>query len=153
MAIDITINGVAYSVPSNAADTNWAQDQVVFEQALAAAVTTNTTNAGSPTWVAITPINSWANMGGFPPAKRYKDSAGNVHLRFALNGGTSGTVAFALPTGSRPTLPAYFIAVTPQGVDLAAVEIAAGGNVTITQITGDVQADGAFLECSFSTVA
>lgn len=32
--ISITINGTAYEVPSNAADTNWAAAQVAFEQAV-----------------------------------------------------------------------------------------------------------------------
>lgn len=38
--ISITINGVAYDVPSSAADTNWAAQQVAFEQALVAYVNT-----------------------------------------------------------------------------------------------------------------
>lgn len=38
MSVNIVIAGVSYSVPSSAADTNWAADQVAFEQALAAAV-------------------------------------------------------------------------------------------------------------------
>jgi hypothetical protein len=38
MTISITVNSVAYDVPSSAADTNWAALQVAFEQALATAV-------------------------------------------------------------------------------------------------------------------
>ena len=39
MSISITVNGVSYSVPASAVDTNWAAAQVLFEQALAAAST------------------------------------------------------------------------------------------------------------------
>lgn len=56
--ISITVNGVAYQVPSNASDTNWAAKQVAFEQALATlanalaaqpfAETTLTDGSGTP---------------------------------------------------------------------------------------------------------
>ena len=36
MAVNITVAGVSYSVPSSAADVNWAAQQLAFEQALAA---------------------------------------------------------------------------------------------------------------------
>lgn len=54
MSINITLDNVAYPVPSSAADTNWAADQVAFEQALAAAINdavrvlnVNTTSVGN----------------------------------------------------------------------------------------------------------
>lgn len=148
MAIDITINGVAYSVPSNAADTNWAQDQVVFEQALASFLLT------PPTWTAPALINSWANVTSNAPAKFYRDTASTVHLRFALKTGTSGTVAFVLASGYRPPFPVAFNAPgVTDPTDTAVVTIATNGNVTITDITGNVTADGCFLEAAFSTVA
>ena len=40
MSISITVDGVSYPVPSSAADTNWAADQVALEQALATGVNT-----------------------------------------------------------------------------------------------------------------
>lgn len=36
--IVITVNGDEFNVPSNAADTNWAANQIAFEQALATAI-------------------------------------------------------------------------------------------------------------------
>ena len=36
--INITVDGVAYPVPSSAADQNWAAKQIAFQQALAAAL-------------------------------------------------------------------------------------------------------------------
>jgi len=35
MTVSITVDGTDYDVPSSAADTNWAADQVAFEQAVA----------------------------------------------------------------------------------------------------------------------
>ncbi len=43
--LTITVDGTDYDVPSSAADTNWAADQIAFEQALAAGV--NTAIAGA----------------------------------------------------------------------------------------------------------
>jgi len=44
MTIEIEVTGVDYDVPSSAADTNWAAQQVAFEQALATAVNTASTD-------------------------------------------------------------------------------------------------------------
>jgi len=46
LSVSITVDGTAYSVPSGAADTNWAAQQVAFEQAVAAAVNSALTSIG-----------------------------------------------------------------------------------------------------------
>jgi hypothetical protein len=47
--------------------------------------------------------NSWANLGGaYETVAFYKDPFGRVHLKGALDTGTSGTTAFTLPVGYRP---------------------------------------------------
>ena len=38
MSISIAVNGTSYLVPASAVDTNWAAAQILFEQAVAAAV-------------------------------------------------------------------------------------------------------------------
>ena len=54
-------------------------------------------------WNAPSLINSWVNYGGaYDTAGYYIDPYGVVHLKGALKTGTSGTVAFVLPTGYRP---------------------------------------------------
>jgi hypothetical protein len=48
--------------------------------------------------------NAWTNLGlGFETAGFYIDSANVVHLKGLLNGGLSGTDAFTLPAGYRPS--------------------------------------------------
>ena len=48
MTVSITVDGVAFDVPSSASDTNWAAKQVAFEQALAVAVNAAGTGAAIP---------------------------------------------------------------------------------------------------------
>lgn len=47
--------------------------------------------------------NSWANVGGsYETAAFYRDPFGRVHIKGAVDTGTSGTTAFTLPEGYRP---------------------------------------------------
>jgi hypothetical protein len=128
MSISITIAGVTYSVPSSAADTNWAADQVVFEQALASYLLT------PPTWLAPSLTNSWVNAaGGTTAAGYYKDTSGRVWLRGVIKTGASLSSAFTLPSGYRPTAGSEnFSAVTATG--LGVVIIATSGTVTIADL-------------------
>lgn len=62
-------------------------------------------NISQPAWIAPTLLNSWVN---FATTYNYAtgyfvDNFGFVHIEGRLSGGTSGTVAFTLPVGYRPT--------------------------------------------------
>lgn len=134
--ISITVNGVPYDVPSSAADTNWAADQVAFEQALAAAVNLALTDvtALTPTAFAnLTLINSWADAGPTPQSR--KEQGDVVRLRGATDTGTSGTVATVLPVGKRPAGTQRFACMVLDGSGLASVVIDNSGNVTISNLT------------------
>lgn len=89
--------------------------------------------AGTPTveaWIAPTLINSWADYGSpEAPAGYCIDPLGFVHLRGSIAGGTSGSVAFVLPSGYRPAERCR-ISVTAHG---------GYGNVRI-DTSGDVRA-------------
>ena len=58
--------------------------------------------------------NSWANV-GTSPARFYKDPFGRVHLSGNIDTGTSGTVAFTLPVGYRPSYGTFHIAYNSNG--------------------------------------
>lgn len=146
--ISITVNGVAYQVPSNASDTNWAAKQVAFEQALATAVNTA---LAAPSFTSATLINAWAASGTAPGY--YKDPLGFVHLRGGLASGASASVAFVLPSGYRPAATTILIGAATSGAFTAA--ITTNGNVTITNLTAgaDVNAFASLAGMSFSTAA
>lgn len=55
MAIDISVAGVSYSVPSSAADTDWAASQIAWEQAVSAAATVSRKS------VNVTPVGTGAD--------------------------------------------------------------------------------------------
>lgn len=144
MTINITIAGTAYPVPSSAADTNWAADQVAFEQAVAAAL-------APPTWLAPSFTNSWVNSGtGTQTAGYWKDANGTVHLRGTIKSGTNGTSAFTLPAGYRPLLSEYFLILMSGGV--GEVVVAADGTVTVINLTGTGATLSSLAALSFSTV-
>ena len=91
--------------------------------------------------------NSWANV-GTSPARFYKDPFGRVHLSGDIDTGSSGTVAFTLPTGYRPAYSAFSIAYNdnggpgPGGANVS-VEIQADGDVIPTYSAGtDIWLDG-----------
>lgn len=144
--ISITIDGVAYPVPSNAADTNWAASQVAFEQAIAAAL-------GPPTWIPIVSENSWVSDGNMPSAGAYyRDSSSTVHFRFSIQSGLLVTRAFTLPSGYRPAYNISFACANP-GFGIAIAQItASNGFVTILDGATADPSSTICLECAFSTV-
>jgi hypothetical protein len=150
--IDITVNGVDYEVPSSAADTNWAANQVAFEQALAEAVNDALEAAAdAPTWIAPTLINSWVNYaGGTVAAGYYKDAQGTVHLRGAIKSGLDPNNCMQLPAGYRPTASETFLVSCDGG--LANISIATSGNVGVETVTGDATVICWLSGINFSTV-
>jgi hypothetical protein len=133
-------------VPSSAADTNWAAQQVAFEQALASYLLT------PPTWLAPSLVNSWANYGsGNQNAGYYKDTAGTVHLRGLIKSGASLSTAFTLPSGYRPLATETLIGATATGI--AGIVIASTGVVTVVDLINSTCTTSTSLaNLSFSTV-
>lgn len=151
--ISITVDGVAYDVPSSAQDTNWQAKQVAFEQALATAINKA---LAVPEWTAVSVFtNSWANVGGEAPAAYYLDPFSMAHLRFTIDSGTAGigTPAFTLPSAYRPPYALRFCVNCNDNSGPAVVHIATTGAVAIEPLTGDPTAGGVTLECSFSVVS
>lgn len=108
------------TAPTAAAGTNTTQ--IATTAFVATALTL-------PSWTAPTLINSWVNFGaGFNNAGYYKDPFGVVHLRGFIKDGTSGSVMFVLPAGSRPTNSEVFAAAANSA--FATLLIDNAGNVT-----------------------
>ena len=85
----------------------------------------------SPSWIAPSLINSWANLGaGFNEAGYFLDQFGMLHLRGMVAGGTPPSVAFVLPAGYRPTNSIY-IAVASANL-FGMIIINSSGNVNIS---------------------
>lgn len=79
--------------------------------------------------VAPTLLNSWANTGGsFRNTGYYKGRDGRVYLAGMVSGGASGSIAFVLPSGYRPTTNAVRIVTTATGA-YAHIEVDTAGNV------------------------
>ena len=75
----------------------------------------------------ITPSGAWSNIGGSSaPLGGVLDSNGVVHLRGAISGGTSNTVAFTLATSLRPSHTLYLTAARSNGGS-AVLEITSNG--------------------------
>lgn len=77
-------------------------------------------------------VNSWlANE----DVSFYKDGSGIVHLQGTISNGASGSIAFTLPSGYRPTIQRTFSVVdssnTPTNDKAATVVIGSDGTVTI----------------------
>lgn len=88
-------------------------------------------------WTAITPQNSWANIGiGYAPLECRKDKQGRVWIRGALSGGTAtnGTVVGTLPVGMRPTLAQYIacVAIQTSGTTNPSILVLSSGDLSIT---------------------
>lgn len=82
-------------------------------------------------WSPVTFQNSWANTGTpYYDAAYHRDAFGVVRMRGRIDTGSSGTVAFTLPVGFRPTAQMDF-SVDNSG-SIAQVSIAANGEVTPT---------------------
>jgi hypothetical protein len=76
-------------------------------------------------------LNSWGNvLGGFPATQYRKNSLGNLELRGAVIGGTSGSIVFNLPVGYRPSAYSSF-AVIANGTVIAELDILINGDVKI----------------------
>jgi hypothetical protein len=102
MSVIIPVAGTNYTVPSSAADVNWAADQVAFEQAIAAAVNA----ASEETWVAVALAGSWD---GSPQIS--KSPAGRINFRAqgGVDGGSTPLLC-TLPAAYWPaTQPARFV--------------------------------------------
>ena len=76
-------------------------------------------------------INSWAD-GGTDPGY-YKDPFGRVWLKGDFTTGTSGTVAFNLPSGYRPPQDMYFPILLTSAATGGFILIDTGGDVYITR--------------------
>ena len=110
MSVDITVAGVAYPVPSSAADTDWAADQIAWEQAVSAATVPFT-------YSALSLASGWA--GTFQAAK---DSTGRIWLRGTFGkDGAEGETITTLPSGRRPPTTVYVPAVALNGGGLSSV--------------------------------
>lgn len=94
-------------------------------------------------------LNSWASAG--PGAFFRKDAAGNVHLRGFVSGGASGTVAFILPVGYRPTDWSEYLNAEGLGTtNTMQISIASTGEVYLTSVTGATPSRWG-ISCTFST--
>ena len=60
-----------------------------------------TANSDPLTWHPLTPAAGWANVPGYVAGSAL-DSIGVVHLRGAIKGGPSGSLALTLPASERP---------------------------------------------------
>lgn len=66
-------------------------------------------DTGTPTWIAPTLLNSWANYGlEWATAGYYRDASGLVYLRGLVKSGTNNAAIFMLPSGYRPTAGRIF---------------------------------------------
>lgn len=133
--ISITVDGEAYEVPSNAADTNWAAKQLAFEQAVAEAVNTALDGGNAPTWTTATLINSWVAVPFVRAPQHTVNDAGLVTLRGMGATGASGSVMTVLPSDRRPAAVEVFATYADGG--LAHININPNGNVTVTDGNSD----------------
>jgi hypothetical protein len=89
-------------------------------------------------WTKPTFLNSWVENASHPVSYR-KAGDGKVYLRGAVSGGTSGSIAFQLPTGYRPTQFMAFPSVNLGATASSRVTLDTNGNVTITGDTTFVE--------------
>ena len=79
---------------------------------------------------------SWIDAGANPAF--YLDSFGRVHLKGDLSTGTSGTIAFTLPSGYTPSEVLWFVILQTGGAAGASLSIATNGDVTIIRTASTV---------------
>lgn len=164
MTIEIDVLDTDYEVPSDASDTNWAALQIAFQQALAAGVNGNATDieeltaaiAAGPTWVAITPTNSWANLGGDEYDLAQALLGGRIYVRGSIDGGTGGASCGTLPVGRRPL--ASFTTLVPLlgSADACKLTVSTNGFITpgdVVTANGGTVTNGVSFEFSFSIAA
>lgn len=93
-------------------------------------------------WIAPTLINSWVDYGGtYDTAGYFKDKFNVVHLKGAIKTGTSGTTAFTLPEGYRPSA-GKAIATVAAGGTFGFIDIDSAGNVVVTGTNTFVSLEG-----------
>ena len=149
MSVSITVDGVAYDVPSNASDTGWAAAQVAFEQALATAVNEA---LAAPTWTAIVNANLSNSWTVDAVARRSLSPSGFVTLQLSIIGGTTGSICYTLPTGWRPPTAFSVACVTSTNFQLCSASIATNGQVTVNDgPTSDIGVDGIDVFVTFPT--
>lgn len=164
MSVTISVLGEDFEVPSSAADTNWAAQQVEFEQALAGGLDTVNTDletldaaVSSITFVAITPLNGWSNDGGGAyTLASGKARDGMVLVRGVISGGSEATVCGTLASGSRPTATLRTTATLTGSDDICTVTISTAGSITIGSVittNGGSVGDGVTLNVVFSVAA
>jgi hypothetical protein len=96
--ISITVNGTPYSVPSSAADVDWAADQVAFEQALAGAlnavITSAATNATNITALAAKFVSGTGTLssGAATVLTSAVSASSRIFLTHGLANGNVGTL-------------------------------------------------------------
>jgi hypothetical protein len=151
VAVSITVDGVAYDVPSSAADTNWAAEQVAFEQALATAVNEALTAVAAPSWTAIVTgdlTNGWT-VGAV--GRRSISPAGFVTLQLSIIGGSTSAVAYTLPSGWRPPVAFNVPCMTINGTPLSCTaRISANGTVEVFDDgASDPSSDGVDIYVTF----
>lgn len=100
-----------------------------------------------PGWNNLSLSGSWASSGGsgYYAPTYVKDVFGKVKLRGTMNGGTSGAVAFTLPSGYRPTLKVGFSLPFYNGTyGSAYLVVENNGNVRVyfTGSVGEASLDG-----------
>jgi len=82
-------------------------------------------------WVKPTFVNSWTENASHPVSYR-KDGMGKVYLRGVVGGGASGSTAFQLPSGFRPTQFMTFSSTNAGGTANCRVTVDTNGNVTVS---------------------
>ncbi len=107
--ISIDVNGTPYEVPSSAADTNWAAQQVAWEQAVSSLATVNRERIGdletdvgnlsTLEWTEMTPLtNGWGTQGGGETPRYAIQPNGVVWVVASISGDTiTGAAIYTLP--------------------------------------------------------
>jgi hypothetical protein len=111
----------------------WASLSLATLEAKVAALEAKLADSG---WIAPVLLNSWVNLGGSRVLCGYRKQGNIVRLRGTINTGASGTEAFVLPVGFRPT-GLVEPASSAQGSGTAShVEVAAAGGVVVSFSSG-----------------
>jgi hypothetical protein len=127
MTVSITVAGTSFPVPSNASNTNWAAQQVAFQQAVAAGI--NNLRAAL-TWHTATPAAGWSGT-----LQYAKDIQGRVWLRGYLTiSGSILSLMTTLPSGYRP--PAGFWVSVVDGSAFGPVVLQFLADGTVTAVDG-----------------
>ena len=85
-------------------------------------------NIAQEAWITPTLINGWVST---IPVRYFKDTIGFIHLSGAVNGGSSGTTIFTLPSGYRPTQTTSTLAFDGESLSMLALTIYSNGAVVL----------------------